>query len=401
MASLIKRGGVYYARFRDVTKTPREKRVSLKTKKRREAEQRLKALEGRVYEGTYDPLAPPPPPRRPTRQQQYAKLRLLDESIEAYLHECRHLHQLTQDKYRSVLTQLQTFLDVPAFDVRGLTAEDIYDFLHAQDRRPKTRERYCKEIGFFLRWLQRQGVIVEDVSVEVRLERVAQTMPKAWRQEELDRLLEAIEAHEERHRDNWRVPSYTWLKRIIRLGPLTGLRLNEFIHMRWRWIDLTEGRAGIRIEEDAPTFRPKRGQVRVIPLEGRSLQTVRAWHEEDQPSSPDVYVFADRWGRRRTARNMQEKFERFALEAGLPGGLGFHGLRHRFAYDMLAQGMAPNVLKAVMGHSTLRVTDQYSQARGDDVRLQMRQALSGTTWTVAQPPSLARGRRVEAEASHL
>ena len=60
MASLLNRNGTYYAQFYDAHRTPKKKRLSLRTKRKREARKRLVQLERDWERGTFDPWSDDP-----------------------------------------------------------------------------------------------------------------------------------------------------------------------------------------------------------------------------------------------------------------------------------------------------------------------------------------------------
>jgi hypothetical protein len=57
MTSLVQRNGYYYARFHDVRCSPKQKRLSLRTTRKREARHLLSTREQDVGDGVFDPWA--------------------------------------------------------------------------------------------------------------------------------------------------------------------------------------------------------------------------------------------------------------------------------------------------------------------------------------------------------
>jgi site-specific recombinase XerD len=51
------------------------------------------------------------------------------------------------------------------------------------------------------------------------------------------------------------------------------------------------------------------------------------------------------------------KFKRYAKDAGLSDDVHFHSMRHTFATIASNKGMTPNILKAILGHSSLKTTE--------------------------------------------
>ena len=58
-------------------------------------------------------------------------------------------------------------------------------------------------------------------------------------------------------------------------------------------------------------------------------------------------------------RSVQQTFERICLECGIPHK-GLHALRHSFATSLIDNGVAPNVVSRLLGHSSVKFTyDRY------------------------------------------
>jgi integrase len=77
--------------------------------------------------------------------------------------------------------------------------------------------------------------------------------------------------------------------------------------------------------------------------------------------SPEGFVFTMTEGGPIRQRNFYRRhFKPAVLEAGLPGGLHFHSLRHTCAAFLIADGRHMEEVKDHLGHSSIRVTsDRY------------------------------------------
>jgi integrase len=89
-------------------------------------------------------------------------------------------------------------------------------------------------------------------------------------------------------------------------------------------------------------------------------------------SQDEEYVFASRNGMPLSHRNVQRRgFEAARDLAELPPEITFHFLRHAFASIAAHRGAPVNVLSAVMGHSTVSVTQRvyvhlYGREQAED-----------------------------------
>ncbi|MGH9897133.1 MAG: tyrosine-type recombinase/integrase, partial [bacterium] len=59
-------------------------------------------------------------------------------------------------------------------------------------------------------------------------------------------------------------------------------------------------------------------------------------------------------------------FERARIAAGLPH-VRFHDLRHSYASWLVQAGADLRIVKELLGHTTMQVTDRYAHLRTEDL----------------------------------
>lgn len=137
-----------------------------------------------------------------------------------------------------------------------------------------------------------------------------------------------------------------------------GLRKTEATSLRWRDLDLVQGRIVVR--------DTKSGHDRVIPIHPE----LRAWLPTD-PAGPDHLVLQGRARRGSATRNpesdqlvgAQKALTRALTAAGLQHR-SIHDLRHTFASLAVQAGVDLETLRAALGHSTLAQTSRYVHSLG-------------------------------------
>jgi len=170
-----------------------------------------------------------------------------------------------------------------------------------------------------------------------------------------------------------------------RSGPLlaflvvTGLRLGEAQALRWR--DVNERRECLTVHHTLehlsdepwalvpPKSRPSRG--RVVPLVPLALEVLHqqrdrqrferehareAWLDKD-------FVFANELGDVTAQRGVQDAMKRSLKRAGLDLTYRVHDLRHSACTYLIAMGIDLPTVQAIMGHSTLAMTQQYTHVQ--------------------------------------
>ena len=136
----------------------------------------------------------------------------------------------------------------------------------------------------------------------------------------------------------------------IRLIAFTGCRRGEAAGLRWRHIDLKQGRIVL------PPQSHKTGRKTGKPREIMLPEVARAIIARQAEGAPDDFVFTPSRGDGALALS---KAWRKVAEADLPLDLGLHGLCHSVASHLaMAGAQAPEIMTA-MGHRQLSTVQRY------------------------------------------
>ncbi len=137
----------------------------------------------------------------------------------------------------------------------------------------------------------------------------------------------------------------------IRLIALTGARRSEVTGLLWRHVDLAKGL--LVLPPDRHKTGGKTGEARTIGLPALAVDLLRR-----QPQGgPDDPVFAPLPGHAKLY--LDDPWRRARLQAGLPEGIGLHGLRHTFASYMAMQGAQAAEIMAALGHKDMSTSQRY------------------------------------------
>jgi site-specific recombinase XerD len=93
----------------------------------------------------------------------------------------------------------------------------------------------------------------------------------------------------------------------------------------------------------------KYGVERIVPLP-------KGWKQEFVKELPI----------KRTARTLERKFIKYALNSKLPAHYTFHSLRHGFATRLIESGVPLNQVQNLLGHSNISTTSVYTKANPID-----------------------------------
>jgi integrase len=137
----------------------------------------------------------------------------------------------------------------------------------------------------------------------------------------------------------------------IRLIALTGARRGEVAGLRWSHVDLKRGL--ITLPPSSHKTGRRTGKARVIGLPAAAQAVIAC-----QPAGePDAFVFAPASGTGPIV--LSKLWRRVRVEAGLPEGIGLHGLRHSLASHMAMGGAQAAEIMTALGHSQLSTAQRY------------------------------------------
>ncbi len=135
---------------------------------------------------------------------------------------------------------------------------------------------------------------------------------------------------------------------------LTGLRKSEFLNLTTDCVVQIGDGHWLRV----PLGKTHRD--RFIPLHPEVKQLLDEWTAKHPPEKPYDFLFT-RYGRRIGANKVDRAVKNIAEEAGIPGRVTPHRLRHTLATLAINRGMPLEDIAALLGHRTLAMTLVYAR----------------------------------------
>ena len=169
------------------------------------------------------------------------------------------------------------------------------------------------------------------------------------------------------------------LNSFLTLQLCAGLRFGECAALQWQDVDLKNKVLHVRHTvhvvngADVLTTPKTRCSLRDVPLMPKAIEVLR--REKARAAGQKVialerFIFDGGNGRAVTLQTLNRHMKRICKQIRQDGNefpeLTSHDLRHTFATRAIENGMPPQTLKAILGHSNLALTmDLYSHVLGD------------------------------------
>lgn len=145
------------------------------------------------------------------------------------------------------------------------------------------------------------------------------------------------------------MPFADHIKPLVLLAMNTGLRRGELFNLKWTDVDLVRAQLTVR------AAGAKSAKVRHVPLNREARNTLKGWQETT--GTKIGYVFPGKGGGR--LDNIKKAWGKVLEDAKLDD-FHFHDLRHHFASRLVMAGADLYVVKELLGHATIAMTERYA-----------------------------------------
>src|SRR6266699_837936 len=219
--------------------------------------------------------------------------------------------------------------------VGRLTKEQLTDWLmklkfgnKGQAPAPKTMARRVTFLKNFFSWLAREGIIREDPSASLVLERPLPPLPELLFEDEIKRLLKTASEDPRCHC-------------LLYLVLYAGLKKEEVIGLKLKHIDLSDPQAPVISIHFAPSTG-KQHRERRLALPAEFSTTLKEYQAKYHPTN-ELFDCTD--------RNLNYILARAVKAAGIKKRVTLQLLRDTYAVRQLKAGVAPDSLREKLGLS--------------------------------------------------
>lgn len=244
----------------------------------------------------------------------------------------RDLHALLDCAGPTPLAQLHVH------DIRRFVGQ-----LHGKGLNARSIARMLSAWRGFYRYLARDHGFSENPCAGVRAPRTARRLPHALSPDEAGRLLDLEIRGALDVRD----------KAMFELFYSSGLRLSELTQLAPGDVNFREGTVRVT---------GKGSKTRIVPVGSHALEALQSWlvTRSAIPEHDGDALFVNRFGKRLSARSVQQRLGRCALVQGLATRVHPHVLRHSFASHVLQSSGDLRAVQEMLGHASISTTQVYT-----------------------------------------
>lgn len=255
----------------------------------------------------------------------------------------------TVEAYRRDLEQFALYCE-RSFDIR--TPDEVNTSvvrswmaqLMEEGYKTTSVHRKLSSIHTFFRYGLRQGFLNQNPVKGISKPKLPQRLPTFIEEKGMQRLYPTLEATP----TSWEGERN---QMILRLFYETGMRVSELIDIQDRDVDFSIGQVKIT---------GKRNKTRYVPVSSDLLQDMQRYQRNRDTAVQGVTLFVSRTGKKMDRKVVYVLVKNYLSTITTLPKRSPHVLRHTFATHMLNNGADLNVIKEILGHSSLAATQVYT-----------------------------------------
>lgn len=248
----------------------------------------------------------------------------------------------------------QTLLDCPRETVNA-----YLDGLKAEGLSASSSARHLSAIRQFHKFLCADGMRGDDPTRIVASPKTRRPLPKVLSVAEVDKLLKLAEEEANAEATPAKQEAALRLYCLLEMLYATGLRVSELVALK---------RSAVMRESSFITVVGKGNKDRVVPMNDRARDAVRAWAKMLPKDA--TWLFPAKGESGHLARQVFARdLKALAGRAGISSArVAPHVLRHAFASHLLAGGADLRVVQMLLGHADISTTQIYTHVLDEKLR---------------------------------
>jgi integrase/recombinase XerC/integrase/recombinase XerD len=281
-------------------------------------------------------------------------------AIDAFLGELRTAGSSphTLRAYRNDLGELGLWMSERGREPSALAYRDLRAYAAELSRRDLARSTVARKLAAIRslgEHLVRTGVAKQNPADLLPSPKRGSRLPRVLAPDQTSRLLDRIPATG---------PLEVRDRAMLELAYACGLRAEEIRGLRVDDVDF---------EGEAVRVRGKGNKERVVPIGEPAQRALRRYLDTARVAlvgrgDTEAPLFVSKRGRPLHTSDVRRRLERWARQAGLPGGISPHVLRHSFATHLLEGGADLRSIQELLGHSSVSTTQVYTRVEPGRLR---------------------------------
>jgi len=278
------------------------------------------------------------------------------EAFSDYLQSECHLSDNTVMAYgRDVKRFIRWLEDRSLTELKVADLSDFVAWLSTFDLAPSSIARNIVAIKMFFRYLQLEGIVVDNKAELLGSQKLWQRVPEVIGPRQIDKFLTAPK----------KLESFYFRDRaLLEMLYATGCRASEISSLRVR---------DVHLGGKFCKCHGKGDKQRMAPLGDAAIDATRLYLDHQRPDLAAIrpaetdWLFLSRGGRRLRREAIWELVKKYAVIAGISTKVSPHTMRHSFATHLLAGGADLRQVQEMLGHSSIATTQIYTHV--DQTRL--------------------------------
>ena len=274
-----------------------------------------------------------------------------------YLRENKHTSENTVVSYERDLKKLERYFasqgitQVTQISATGLNSYILY--LEKEGRKPSTISRSVASMKAFFQYLQKQGILNQDLTEELRAPRIEKKIPEVLSLEEVEKLLEQTKGS---------TPKELRDCAMLELLYATGIRVSELIGLQMEDINLQMEYIKCRDSH----------KERIIPFGNMAREAISRYLTEGRNElirdEGNPWLFINCFGQPMSRQGFWKLVKGYGKKAGIRHEITPHTLRHSFAAHLVGNGADLHAVQEMMGHSDISTTQIYAKMNQSTIR---------------------------------
>jgi integrase/recombinase XerD len=230
------------------------------------------------------------------------------------------------------------------------------EHLRSLDLAPRSIARHLVALKVFYRFLRLEERTTKSAVELLASPSLWERIPQVLTPEAVNRLLAAPQPL-----DRFYLRDCALLETLY----ATGSRASEVVGLR---------RENLHLESAFCKCFGKGSKQRIVPLGRPAVAALRAYLDGQRPqllkgtSADNPWVFVSWRGRQLTREMLWMLVKKYVKRAGVAGRVSPHTLRHSFATHLLSGGADLRTVQELLGHASIRTTQQYTHVDRDRLK---------------------------------